>query len=487
MINDKKHLKTVCWIFIISIFSGITLIGQFKEPILARVGEKEITLNEFMKRSELTIRPNNLKDKYIVLNNLIFEKILALEAGEKSRLLKLQSFQLRIQGIKEQIMRDKLFETTATNKVVLDSAQLKKTFKLSIREYEVEFYRMRKQFAQEVKGVLDSVPELTDDMFKSMADMLGKQPTHKVNYKDTDDDVINDVLYTKPLKLGVALGPIELSNGEYIVMKVLNWVDYPLLSGIDQHQRWNEVQEKEKKKQAAKLWLAFQKNVMKGKSIAFNKDSFKLLSDLAMANYMNGQRKKDSVNFRIAEMPITQQSIDFSTPFFSFNSRQWTIGDFKKELLLHPLVFRTTNLDSSNFTEHFKLAVIDMMRDRCLTQDAYDRSLDKTSDVNGTVTMWKDSYIANDYQKIVIDTAKKKGTVNETDPVGILKYWESYVNDIQKKYSSLIYVNYDMLNKISLTTIDMYTWRPGIPFPALVPEFPAYIFSENLGFIKRTK
>jgi hypothetical protein len=59
------------------------------EVILAKIGNKNISADEFIRRAEYTIRPpycngNSKIHKKIVLNSLIAEKLMSLEAGEQN-------------------------------------------------------------------------------------------------------------------------------------------------------------------------------------------------------------------------------------------------------------------------------------------------------------------------------------------------------------------------------------------------------------------
>jgi hypothetical protein len=79
--------------------------------MLAKIGSKEITVEDFLYRSEFTVRPARIKNKNITLNNLISEKILAIEAEHRNtNLFKNPVFLGNIKGIKEQLMREKLYE-----------------------------------------------------------------------------------------------------------------------------------------------------------------------------------------------------------------------------------------------------------------------------------------------------------------------------------------------------------------------------------------
>jgi len=459
--------------------------NQSDEVLLAQIGEKEISVREFLHRSELAVRPNNFKNKNTTLNNIIAEKILAGEAECNNKLLYNPVMQGTLKGIKEQLMRDKLHYEVAVKNVEIDSHEVVNAYKGSMREYELEFYTIQNtELAKKIRAALDSVLELSDEIFQGLKETLGKKPVHKVNYKDLDDEVIHESLFAKPLDQGTVIGPFQLSNGDYFIMKVLNWVDYPLISGEDQRVRWKKVKEKIHQTKANRLWRSFQTTIMKGKRIEFNKQSFYGLSNWAMAKLLSSN-ESDSLNFQITEIPSAEPEINLDAPFFTIDNKLWTVGDFKKELMSHPLVFRTKYLDRKNFHEQLKFAIVDMMMDHYLTQEAYKRSLDRVEVINKTVEMWKDAYLAIGQQKSIINSALAQGIINENDQPGIRKYWKSYLLELQKKYSNSIRVNYEALDKLSLTNIDYVAIRPGVPYPIAVPTFPTLVLSANLDYAKQ--
>ncbi|RPI07130.1 MAG: hypothetical protein EHM64_00455 [Ignavibacteriae bacterium] len=446
--------------------------GQWNHDVLAKVGTKEITGAEFMQRCELTVRPDNSKDKSIALNNLLLEKILALEAEKKNLLASNPGFHARLKGVKEQAMREKLYTTVAFTKAKVDTNTLKNAYKLSQREYELEFYRLHKERAQEVKAFMDSTPGAIGGLFKYLSEFAEKRPMHKVTYNDSEPDTVHEALYSKPLHVGDVIGPIELGPDDYLVMKVVNWTAYPLLSGVDQQERWNEVRKKEHTIAASKIWQAYHAGVMHGKKIEFDKKTFLLLANRIREKYISEQQKFVSSGNFIPEIPVGPNGVDPASPFFTFEDRLWTVGDFKNELMSRPLLFRSIDLDSANFNAQFRLAVIDIMKDHCLTREAYKKSLDQGEDITQKVNMWKDAFLANEEQRNVIDTALQEGKIVKDDGPGILKYWESVVNDMWMTYGKLASVNDSAFSKIVLTKKDMVAVKPGMPYPVLVPDFP---------------
>ena len=455
------------------------------DTILAKIGEKTISVDDFLQRCELTIRPNNFKSKNTALNNLVSEKILALEAVQSTRLLDSPAFQGRLRGIKEQLMRDTLYAQEAFGKVQLDTHEVKNAYIASTREYEVEYYTISNdELAKRIELAIQSAPQSADTVFRELEAIVGKKPVRQVKYEDQEDDVIHEALFTRRLDLGSVVGPLKLSDGSHILMKVLNWVDYPLVSGQDQQLRWKKVQDKLSQTKAKKLWRSFQAGVMDKKRIEFDRQSFDILAGWALGRHLTNKTKNDSLRSRPSDHPSAGPQIDLNAPFFTLDNKVWTVGDFEKELMSHPLVYRTTNIDSSNFREQFKLAVVDMVRDHYVTQEAYRRSLDESEDVYRIVEMWKDAILAADQEKIIINSALEKGIIHENDRPGIRKYWISSVRALQQKYSGMVQINYDLLDKISLTNVDLFAWRLGVPYPVVVPEFPIFISSGNLDDLK---
>jgi len=476
------HRNLNAHIIFLVVLLSVIVSSQTKENILVRVGHKDITVSEYKARSEFTIRPDNFKDKDITLNNLIIEKILALEA-EKDGIILDQATEAHLKGIKEQNMREKLYDMVAYDKVKLNFERIKKSYKLSRREYEVEFYQMNRRYAKQLKSAIEKRGINTDSIFQYLSNTLGKQPVHKVKYTDPDDIAIHEALYSKLLSVGDIVGPIELTNGNYIIMRILNWTDYPLISETEQRERWEEVEKKERRIEAGKKWQSYVLRLMKNKKIEFNKETFKKLADVLKSKYL--QNNQDTtVTFGELNRELRLTGMDLKMPFFTFENKIWTIGDFRNELMSRPLVFRTTNMDSSNFAEQFRMAIADVMRDHCLTREAYKKSLDKLESVKRTVSLWRDSFLANEQQKRIMKKAIENGEVNADNDLDRFRYWESYLQNLREKYSGMVYINHLVFDSIQLTKVDMVALKYGMPYPNVVPGFPLLLSTTSIDFVR---
>jgi len=472
-------------LFFLLIFRDIyTQTDPSGQEILARIGDRRISVDEFIQRSELTVRPFKFKDKNITLNNLISEKILALEAERNTQLPENQVLQSRLKGIKEQLMREKLYYEEAFNKVELDSTEIEKSCRLSMREYELEFYRLKqKELVKQIETVIDSIPALTPGLFLELEKIAGEKPVHKVKYFDPDDDLIHKALYADLLDTGDVVGPVRISNGDYLLMKILKWTDYPVFGIYDQQIRWNKVKEKMHRIKADNLWVSYANRIMGDRKIKFNEETTELLADIAYDYY--SKMKSDSLKMQVSEVPLPDDELNLDAVFFTVDNTGWTINDFKKELQSHPLVYRSKNLDESNFRRNFQLAVVDLIRDYYLTREAYKKSYDTLESINNAKEMWQDAFLASEFQIQIMNSAIEQGIVDENDNTGRLNYWQNYLVDLQAKYGDSIWLNTDELDKIRLTNIDFVALQSGVPYPVVVPRFPIFIPSENLDYAKK--
>ena len=107
--------------------------------VLTSIGNKVITVNDYIKRCEYVPRPNYCKNnnyihKKIALNSLIAEKLLALEF-EKKKLNFTNAQNSLITGRKEQSMRQMMLKVNGFDKVKLDSGVVDIIAKKNKRTY----------------------------------------------------------------------------------------------------------------------------------------------------------------------------------------------------------------------------------------------------------------------------------------------------------------------------------------------------------------
>ncbi len=507
----KKPIKIFAIIFIIlallvgvhSFFSRGKKKPEPKEVIVARVAHKTISLNEFIRRAEFTIRPNYCKGNYnihkkIILNSLIAEKMLALEAEKNNTdLLNNKHFQRYIQGRREQAMRQWLYYQEGVRKVKLDSSEVKKIFKLAGRNYKLYFFTIdNDSVAEIIKQKLNVKKEPFAKVYKEYAG-TDTIPEKELKFNPTIHNDIYKSLYQNNVKVNQIIGPLKLDQNLFIVLKVKGWTDYPAISSQDKEKRLLDVKQWLSDEQALKIYDKFVSKIMKGKGLKFNPDIFRKIGKLLMTFHYNFKPKTTNLflnltfNKKIDEplfSPNFENGIEKlkDQSFFKINGHVWTVKDFINELEKHPLVFRKKIIEPREFPSQFKLAIVDMIRDHYLTKEAYKRRYDKINIIKRNEEMWKDAILAL-YQEKKYLKDLHVNVKNENQNKIIEKFLNPYIDSLQTKYSDMIEINVHAFEKIQLTRIDMFAIQENVPFPIIVPSFPLLTTDHKLDYGKKMK
>ena len=501
---DVSHISIILLLAIFALISCSTHHeSEPKETILARVGDKTISVNEFIRRAEFTIRPAycNLDfghDKMIILNSLIAEKLVAIEAGDTNKFITNDTVQARIRGIKEQAMRKWQYKQEGLDKVSLDSAQLKEAFASAGRKYNIGYITFpdsasATKMKAEILANNRSFGEVSNAVMG-----LDTIPTRQIEFSFFEPISVLDSLYLKPRRKGTVVGPLNI-NGTQTLLRVDGWTNTPALSTIQQERRWNKVTEAYTKLMAKEHYNDYVYKVMQGKAIEFHPDAFYQVAEILAPIYDADNQKrrqqrlmrslfKDNVELSRAQDTQGHLKSLYQRPLFTVDGNTWTVRDFAEALIAHPLVFRQTEIDKNHFAHDLKFAIIDLVEDHYLTEEAYKQGLDKVNVVQRHAGMWEDHLNFNYYRtqllrKLGVDTLSN---LEKTDyPMVIEKYLNEYVNSLQAKYSDTIEVNVDAFNEINLTKIDMIVLERNVPYPQVVPPFPLVTTDHRLDYGRR--
>jgi len=249
--NNEKHLSNC--------FIGFLILVQFwgcsgrensdsDQKILAQVGNKQITVNEFIKRSEYTIRPaycrdNNYIHKKIVLNSLIGEKLLALESGSNNELTNNSDFQAYLEGRKEQAMRQVHFYEEFYQPVSLPQDRIEKEFKMAGRTYDISYFSI---LDKNMASIISKNLEEKKDSFKEIYQSLSGDtliPGREVSWEKPENARIRNALFKSNPKKGDLIGPLNISGDQFVFIKINGWTDKQIITETDYHDRHQKVVE----------------------------------------------------------------------------------------------------------------------------------------------------------------------------------------------------------------------------------------------------
>jgi len=470
------------------------------EKILVKIGDKSISVNEFIRRAEYTMRPpycrgNHNLDKKIVINSLVAEKLMAIEAGDSNAFIMNDNIQAYLRGRKEQIMRQWLYEKVGLEKVMLDTAQLKKTVKVAGRKYKIAYFNVPdSNLVYQMSHKIKDENRTFEDVYFTTSG-LDTIPQREVEWSMHEHDLILDSLFSEPLVKNQVIGPIKVAENEYMMMKVNGWIDRPAITESQVHERWRNVSEEFSQREAVKIYDNYIRKIMKGKKIEFVPDTFFKMADLLGPVYIKTDAEKQDMlqksywdkneDLEKYQDLQTQMEILYQEPLFKVDKKTWTVRDFVDELVAHPLVFRDKKMKKNELGQQLQFAIMDMIRDKNLTKEAYKRGYDKINVIQRNVNIWKDNlnyqyYKSNLLKKTVPDSATDMNYLWVIE-----RYLNAHADSLQKKYSDIIEFDIDEYEKIKLTRIDMSVTQQNVPFPIIVPSFPLVTTDNVLEYGKK--
>jgi len=464
------------------------------EPVLVKINETSISVDEFLRRAEYTIRPsfarqNTMIHQKVVLNSLVAEKLMALEEKKGSALDTSQSFQAYIRGRKEQAMRQWLYAKEIHDSVKVDENVIKNVFAHAGRKYNIAYVSLpdvAHAFAAADKLFLEKMP--FENLFSETGD-LSQLPQREVAWGWGEHPIVLDSLFAQPVQKNQVLGPLEISDEHYVFVKVLDWVDAPAITEQQAQTRLKNVRDHYKSRGAVKRYESYIRKMMRGKTVTFNRDGLKPLASLLAPFYLKTDKEKQETMKRMVwqiEDSLYLEQLDASTfepfdnvPLLRLNDEVWTIKDFRQEVMSHPLVFRQKKMKPEEFGQQLQFAIMDLIRDKFLTERAYKSGYDKQPSVVRNENMWKDNAYAIYHRQQFLHSIGITDSMFAHNTNGIIEEaLNPYIDGLFQKYSTEIQVDTEAFNTIKLTRIDLVAIQQDVPYPLLVPGFP-YLTSKN--------
>lgn len=274
--------------------------GAVEKIILAKVADREITLDDFYSRAEYTIRPpycngdNNI-DKKIILNSLITEKILALQSENEYNLMSDERISNMIVGLREQKMRALLSYYEGDNKVKLDTNELKKIYSVAGRTYRIEHFNIPDaKLANSLYKKFSGSDSSFNKIYRKSAitDSIYKR---EVSWSAPEAKEIHEALFSEKLKKNQWIGPLNINDSTNLFINIKGWSDRVVITNKEISERWADVVEKVAREKADSIYDKFVLGIMGDKTLTFNADVFAKVAKLLAPFYLN-QKKKLRMN-----------------------------------------------------------------------------------------------------------------------------------------------------------------------------------------------
>ncbi len=468
--------------------------------VLASIGDRVITKEDFMRRAEYTIRPNfcsgdNYIHRKIILNSLISEKLLALEYPD-SPIKADADFNAYIEGRQEQTMRQWLYKKQAYDVVEIDTASQSQALRMASRTYNIQYISLPDSNAARAWNRAHGDGYKFETLVTTLTgnDTI---PQKSLTWLDREDDKIRTKIFGSSHQKGEVIAPFKLENGQYIVLKVTGWVDRPAVTETAMAQLWKDVRTRLIEEKADAAYKRYVGSIMADKALTLNKEVFKSYAARSAELYLRSQEEKKKMLNRAvwnAEEQVFTESLNDlpgglpgNAILFDVNGEEWSVERFESYLKKHPLVFREKKMSHRDFPEQLKFAMADMIRDYYLTEEAYKLGYDKVPNVVQATQMWEDHYVSrqsrNDYLRGVMADLPDSLMLSEMD---ILEtYMNPYIDSLQVKYSDVITIDTDMFEQLEVSSIPMMVSNHNVPFPLSVPSFPRLTTDNKLTYGKK--
>ncbi|MDP6499895.1 MAG: hypothetical protein QF743_04195 [Candidatus Marinimicrobia bacterium] len=482
-------------IIIFGLFSCSGRVPENNLDILAKVGDRIITKQDFIRRAEYSIRPlycrqANYIHKKIILNSLIAEKLLALEAEKaKVDLLDNPLFQSFVLGRSEQAMRQLHYYDEFYKQVELDSATVLNAYKLAGRTVDITFINLPDlNSANTIKNLV--MEGLSLDSAYTMIWGQHTPPKRQLNWFDKESVDLHKAIFNPDVTKGSIIGPLVPDNKTFLLLQVNGWTDRPAITESEKSLRITDVRKRLRENDAEQKYKEWVQNIMTGKQLELNPNVFPAYAEKVTDIYLQSDSVKQAQYGKFLwddpELDFIRDSLT-SAPLESFvetdilfyvDNVSWTIQEFHKEIRKHPLVFRKKKMNRGEFQEQLKFAIADLVRNIEITKDCYENKYEQSSTVKLNRELWYDSSIARYYRSILF---KEMGVLYD-NPENVAIRMNPIVDSLQTIYSDQIEIDTDLFESIELTSIDMTVIQHGVPFPKVVPPFPVFTNDNKLDY-----
>lgn len=443
-----KNLIILILICLTVLFEEV--LSQSKDSILVELGDKVITVNEFVTRFEFTPWPRrNIKFiddelKLEFLKTLIAEKLLSIYGNE----IKIDTsfdFNQAYKNLEKMIVRDALYREEVLNKVKLDQKELNNAFaKSQITIYaryifDTDSSEIFSIYKKLVEGVnFDSIFNLkiiTDEQ---------KHPM-EITYGTLIEDFENVIYVTEPgeftiplksnlgyyifkvdsSKMNIGMGPKELNDAARKAEKILKQ--------RTEEKLYNDYFRKFfSKKRGEADGIVFW-DLVKVTAKRF-KDKIETQNPVRNNEYII-----DIEDIRIIENELGESK---DLVLIKMDKRNIPVKEFLRSILFKG--FTVTDSSERYIAARLNKAIKNFLEDEYLAEEGYRKGLHLKPDVKKDIEMWKDFYYSTWY------TLNLRNNLEVTD-----EEVENYIKERSIKSEEVVLVNIQEILVDSLEQIEL--------------------------------
>lgn len=456
--------------------------------MLARVGNRAILPDDFKNRTSLTVLPKNLParrgyEKNLILNSLIAEKLLALEAEKDTSITRHHKLNQYVQGIKEQKMREIHFQRSALEKAIPPEAIVEAAANAAGRQYELSYFDL--PAAVNADSVMFAMAGESDGFEKSFERFYPDQKLARqtVLWHDVLNAPLFDALYMNRAEPGQMIGPVAREDGRVFFFRVEAWKSSVALSEAERQIVREQVTGRLRRQMALESYDGIIGDLMAGKQLEFDREGLIYLANLLGPIYL-GNQSQFRFDVLMDPMQRWKQEVRLDSlrqtspqweqhPVLRIDNSTWSLGDLFLAIERHPLVFHQKRFPKHEFGNQIKLALKDLLRDHFINQQCYQLGYDELPAVKQTEQLWRDYFYS------VLQRSKMSAgwSVSGADA---LEQMDREVRELRRLYSGKIKINAGLLSEIELPEVQFFALQQNVPFPVVSPAFQVLSLDDQL-------
>lgn len=405
---------------------------EIKNDTIAKVGNKSITVRDFIERYELTIwlgkekRTQVDKNKLEFLYSMIAEKLLALK-GLELGLDKEPEIQRAIRQTEKLLVLDALYRQEIKNKVNVSEKEILEALPKYNTEVELHY------IVTETKEKADSLWNLlkSGEDFDSLMVKLGqKDNSEKLRWGEIYEP-IERIVYDY-LSVGEVYQPVQVDSLWYVI-KLAGKTSKFGLSPDEIESAKSQVRKIIQERKEKQRFVEFVNEFGKGKILKVDAHLLKLLYKEINNIVEKKKYVRKAENVSVYPLAVLRDDfLDIKSRLAGFLDQYFLKGDsFNRTLdyVIDQLSFKGFVLHSDKQSVFGVLNGLlkTIINEEFLAFEGYRRELDKSPDVLKDMEMWRDAYLAYAVKKLVLDSLKFNRLISAEE---LLKSYRPMAGDI---------------------------------------------------------
>lgn len=422
------------------------LFSQNESEIIARVGSRTVTVQEFTERMILSpymykgsreARELLMKD---FLYSILAEKLFA-EEGISAGFEEDDIIKITYKAVEKMYLRDALWRDEIASKVELKDEEIIREYRrASIVLYVNYIYSVDSVEIFNINNLLNSgIP--FDSVFVKRSEFNEQKFPFEIEYGMFDKKVqeklysLNPGEYTEPLFTGT----------NWIIFR-LNEFGELVLNENERNKILKEIRSQLEEDKTNEVYQEFYKKFFTGKKVETDGEIFwslaEKISELFSAKKEKGEIRKNHVLLEPNDVYEIEKKFGIDSlnmKFISLPGQEINLKTFIRNFIFDGFYSEETELNI--IAAKLNSRIKSFIENELLADEAYKRGYQNLPEVKNSLAMWKDNYLSQLYKPTIIDSSELNITNEE-----VKNYYEQIVEEE---------IKYEELNIVELLTDDL--------------------------------